>query len=270
MKPLYDALAANYDKDPFNLFHLNHLLALEQIKSHVKKATHVTDLGIGTGLFAEKLYSLFPLFEQFYGIDLSDKMLEVAKTRLPFTWNPIAADAKEAEQHVPAASQDLILCHFLYDYVSPHILLPLAFRLLKEGGYLSILTSTKEQFDEAFYQKISGIKALPSYIKIREKIERSSIIASHQIHKQLATMSGFHVVADHASTHPIVLKKADELIHFTCESGWMASGLKEYSPLQMASIKGAVKLFQLPFFNIYPLKFAFRGSCLLLQKPIST
>lgn len=266
MKPLYNQIATSYDADPFNLFDYSHSLAFNQIQSHLTSLTSVTDFGVGTGTFALRLSHNLP-FKHFYGIDVSDKMLAVAKSKLPFEWTAINADAKEARSYLEENSQDLILSHFLYDYVAPEILVPLAYKLLKPGGFLSVLTSTKEQFDEAFYQKVYSAPLVPKHLKIKEKIEKSTVIPSHDVHIALAQKNGFLLVASERLTRPVQLKKASELIHFAYNSGWLASGFTSYSAAHMASLKAAVRLLQLPFFNVYPLHFNFRGSCLLLQKP---
>ena len=81
IKFVYEEWAENYDTDNYNL--LGTVSQPQCVKLVAKELEHKTaemiDIGCGTGLVGEQLKALG--FKNFDGIDISEKMLELAKAR---------------------------------------------------------------------------------------------------------------------------------------------------------------------------------------------
>lgn len=79
----FDLIAKQYDEGRrcfipcFDDFYIRSVSLLKQIKP---EATHIVDLGAGTGLLSQQMYQLYPQ-SKFSLIDLSQDMLEVARQR---------------------------------------------------------------------------------------------------------------------------------------------------------------------------------------------
>jgi len=269
---IYNSVAETYDADFLGVNAQARRAALSQIKNHVKEASHVLDVCIGTGQTAVELGKTFH-FHRFIGCDISDKMIEQAKKKIPFSWTVVCDDCRNLERYIEPGSQDLILCHLLNDYVPLETLLPLFYRLLKPGGYLSNMGSTKEQcsaFPEIFQK--SPLAHL-FYKKIMKKsldvaIQTSGTFNSHLEGVNLINQHRFVVVAEQEKEVSIVLNSAKEGWKLAYESGWANRYLSMLSPWQLKLLKLCFQLFQLPLLNLYPLKFRMLFSCILAQKPL--
>jgi ubiquinone/menaquinone biosynthesis C-methylase UbiE len=83
-----EVIADHYDVDPLSVIND----ALNQALEHVRRAVpldasqpplSVLDLGIGTGLFVEKLQAASGREVRPFGLDISAKMIDIARRRLP-------------------------------------------------------------------------------------------------------------------------------------------------------------------------------------------
>src|SRR5215469_2005664 len=83
-----EVIADHYDVDPLSVIND----ALNQALEHVRRAVpldrgqpplSVLDLGIGTGLFIEKLRAASGREVRPYGLDISERMIQIARRRLP-------------------------------------------------------------------------------------------------------------------------------------------------------------------------------------------
>jgi predicted TPR repeat methyltransferase len=80
LKALYDSWAADYDQDLRDFGYTYPALVPGLVARHVRDlADPVLDAGVGTGMIGEMLYALG--YEQLVGIDLSDGMLAVARSK---------------------------------------------------------------------------------------------------------------------------------------------------------------------------------------------
>lgn len=81
VKGLFDGFASSFDDILGELDYKVPQLIAEELKNHLKtklfKKRRILDLGCGTGLCTEALRQYFPN-EEFYGVDISEKMLEIA------------------------------------------------------------------------------------------------------------------------------------------------------------------------------------------------
>jgi len=84
VKGLFDGFASSFDDILGELDYRVPQLIAENLKNYLKtklfKKRRILDLGCGTGLCTEALKQYFPN-EEFYGVDISDKMLEQAEKK---------------------------------------------------------------------------------------------------------------------------------------------------------------------------------------------
>ena len=85
-----EVIAPHYDLDPQSVLRSSLDRAAEQIRGHLLgtgardgAGLRVLDVGIGTGLFLARLKALAGARLQPFGLDLSEKMLELAGGRIP-------------------------------------------------------------------------------------------------------------------------------------------------------------------------------------------
>jgi SAM-dependent methyltransferase len=145
---LYDeVIAPHYDNDPQSVIGSSLDRALRQIDKvgvFDKDALgfKVLDLGVGTGLFLAKLLKMGGGRMAPFGLDLSAKMIESARHKIP---DLVAAvdDAANFDAHFPEHSFDLICTHFITGFVPMNVLAPKIHGRLEEGGYWSLVGGTK-------------------------------------------------------------------------------------------------------------------------------
>ena len=261
----YNQIATTFDSDTYDLYAKSHKISLDQITRNLKSASQILDLCVGTGNFALQL-SQHVEIGKFSGIDISQGMIDIAKKKLPFTWRAIVDSASSALDHLAPSSQDLILSHYLYDYIPPNELIPLCYKLLKPGGWLSIITTTKQQYDASFHQEINKSKFLARYLKVRSNIQKATTVDSHQSHIELLKRNGFVVKESDELMVPLRIQNGKEIWNLLYDSGWMVRAVSGYSSLKLNLLKQGVRLLQMPLLNVYPLQFKFHGSLMLVQK----
>jgi SAM-dependent methyltransferase len=144
-----EIIAPQYDADPQSVIGdsldraLAQLLELPQIRTPTT-TLRVLDLGIGTGRFFTKLARLHrPL--QPVGLDLSEKMLAIARERVPGLV-AVVDDGRNLDAHFELASFDLVCTHFIAGYIPVGILAPLVWDKLAQGGYWSFVGGMQEGF----------------------------------------------------------------------------------------------------------------------------
>src|SRR5262249_40526745 len=141
-----EVIAPHYDLDPQSVIGPSLTPALGQIQRAnlfgLGTDLRVLDLGIGTGLFLAKLRALAGEQLQPFGLDLSEKMIEIANLRIP---NLVAAvgDAADLADHFPGESFDLICTHFITGFVPMRVLAPAIRDRLRQDGYWSLVGGTK-------------------------------------------------------------------------------------------------------------------------------
>lgn len=124
-------------------------MAVHQIIEHYddRPVECALDLALGTG------NSFIDLERYIYikhrtGNDISSEMLKQAESKIKGRIRLICEDAKNIQSHIPANSQDLILCHYLFSYLDINEIFHTAFKLLKPDGVLSMATTTKKNLLE--------------------------------------------------------------------------------------------------------------------------
>lgn len=147
----YDELIAeNYDLDPLDLTNRTLDRALQQLLNEdylgsELPAMKVLDLGMGTGLFYDKLNEFsdrkfFP-----YGLDISERMLDIAHSRLPGLQSAVD-DAGNLNNHFREDLFGLACTHFITGFVPLRHLAPQIWDKLEPGGYWSFVGATSNAY----------------------------------------------------------------------------------------------------------------------------
>ncbi len=147
-----EVIAPHYDLDPQLVTGraLGRVLAQlreESCLSPELPPLDVLDVGFGTGTFLVKLRQATEREIHPHGLDLSEQMAAVAKTRLP---DLVAAidDAANLDCNFLEQSFDLISTHFVTGFVPIDHLAPRIWEKLKPGGYWSFAGATSSAFPE--------------------------------------------------------------------------------------------------------------------------
>ncbi len=145
-----EIIAPYYDLDPQTVTGVSLDRAAEQFQNEQVGGSQaarlrVFDIGVGTGAFLGKLMALGGPAMQLFGLDLSQKMIEIARTKIP---DLVAAvdDAANLDAHFPDQPFDLICTHFLTGFVPMQVLAPKIWSRLEVGGYWSLVGGTKAGF----------------------------------------------------------------------------------------------------------------------------
>jgi SAM-dependent methyltransferase len=143
-----EVIAHHYDQDPQAVLRTSLDRAADQIRQHLPlsgERLRVLDVGVGTGLFLARLRALGGPRVEPFGLDLSEKMIAIARRRMP---DLVAAvdDAANLDAHFPGRSFDLVCSHFITGFVPLAVLAPRIRERLAPGGYWSLVGGTMAGF----------------------------------------------------------------------------------------------------------------------------
>jgi SAM-dependent methyltransferase len=145
-----DIIAPHYDHDPQSVTSDSLDRAVAQVLARHPtgangKPLKVYDVGMGTGFFLQKLQKSAACSIQPFGLDLSEKMIDVARAKIP-DLTAVVDTAANLDAHFPHESFDLISTHFITGFVPASVLAPKIWDRLEEGGYWSFIGGTKKGF----------------------------------------------------------------------------------------------------------------------------
>jgi SAM-dependent methyltransferase len=145
-----EVIASHYDFDPGSVIGDSLERAIRQIQSHALRrdeatAFRVLDLGVGTGRFLEMLRRVAAARIQPFGLDLSQKMIDIARLRLPDMVTALE-NAANFDTRFLDLSFDLVCTHFLTGFVPMSVLAPKIWARLDGGGYWSFVGGTMAGF----------------------------------------------------------------------------------------------------------------------------
>jgi SAM-dependent methyltransferase len=145
-----EVIAPHYDFDPRSVIGDSLDRAVGQIQRQVLTREQfaqlrVLDLGVGTGRFLEKLRDDGRARIQPFGLDLSQKMIDIARMRLPDLVTALE-NAVNFDARFPDVSFDLVCTHFLTGFVPMRVLAPKIWDRLEEGGCWSFVGGTMAGF----------------------------------------------------------------------------------------------------------------------------
>ncbi len=249
---LYDQnIAGTYDQDRLGLLSGGREMAVQQFKAQIAQSgvREVLDLAVGTGESLLKVHGLFPAANM-HGIDLSSEMLEIAKAKLPF--NPIHDDVAHARQHFPPACMDLMLMHFLTTFVDGNEVVQDTAKLLRSGGYYSIVSTTYEAFPRI--HELSRMVLSDDFIKQASPAPMNiEVVASY------LSNAGLEIVAQGTFAKSVKFFDFNEFYRFGMDSGFFTHILVQ---MDRAQIEQAGRM---P--NVFPLEDQYKAAVVLARKP---
>jgi SAM-dependent methyltransferase len=145
-----EVIAKHYDVDPQGVIQQTISTALDQL-DHLDllkaglPALRVLDLGVGTGLFLERLMQATERDVVPAGLDISKQMVEIARERISEI-NTAVDDAANFESHFSGQMFDMICTHFVTGFVPMQILAPKIWEHLEPGGYWSFVGGTSRGY----------------------------------------------------------------------------------------------------------------------------
>lgn len=214
---LYDERVADtYDEDSLGLLSGTRSLAINQILQ-ANPASHsaILDLGVGTG---ETLRALAPSFAEarMIGIDLSERMIEIAQRKISFEAH--VDDACNAGAHVAAGSIDLTLAHFLTSFVHRPTLFAAARQTLKTGGLFSVVSTPHAAFGKL--RKLAGALLGDAAIDAAAPAP-----TAEQLESEVAG-AGFEILAFETFRKQLKFRTFDEAADWGIKSGFLAQSIE--------------------------------------------
>lgn len=144
---------------------------------NVQQGVHFLDVGCGTGWAVGQVASLIHDQGLFYGVDLSPKMIEKAKSNFSARDHLFFTQANVECIPLESSFFDVIICtNSFHHYPNPAKALAEIYRLLKIGGKAYILDPTADTWLIKFIDKI--IKTVePEHVKIYSSREFQELFA---------------------------------------------------------------------------------------------
>jgi SAM-dependent methyltransferase len=220
-----DVVACHYDLDPQAVIGGSLERAVGQLqKQHLlgngADPAKVLDVGVGTGLFLAKLKALGGDQIQPFGLDLSEKMIEAARQRIPDLVAEVA-DAGNLDAHFPGQSFDWICTHFITGYVPMSLLAPKIWNRLTEGGYWSLVAGTKAGFP--VLQGKGNVKFLRWLCRAGSRKLDGALRNPAGPDEVLRTLesNGFKVCEAETFEPPLDFPNFDVFMEFAYRGGWL-------------------------------------------------
>lgn len=253
---LYDEhIADHYDDDRYGLLEGGRTLALQQLARRVAAlppngARRVVDLALGTGASLLGAHALLPA-ASLHGIDISSRMLEVARARIVDV-HAILDDAANVGRHFERGTVDVALMHFLTTYIDGRQVVADVARTLRPGGLLSIASTTWAAFPTL--QTLLGHLVPPD-----EQRAINPAPASADVVAGFLTAAGLEVVERGEFSASVSFASFDELHHFGLHSGFFTHIIEALSDevIDMArQIEG-----------VFPFEDTYKAAVLLARAP---
>ena len=132
---------------------------------NIKPGVHFLDIGCGTGWAVGQAANLVDGKGLFYGVDLSPKMIEKAKSNFSGKDNFRFLQANSELIPLDDDFFDIIICtNSFHHYLHPDKALKEMYRLLKSGGKLYILDPLADSWIIKFWDILAKLKE-PGHIK---------------------------------------------------------------------------------------------------------
>jgi SAM-dependent methyltransferase len=229
IKQHYDeVIAPHYDLDPQSVIHDSLVKAIAQLRPYFEElrdsasdpAFDLLDIGMGTGLFLEKLRANCSVRIQPFGIDLSEKMIDIARTRIPDLVAEVG-DAANLDEHFPSESFEVIATHYITGFVPLKVLGPSILKRLQPGGVWSLVGGTKAGFP-ALREKAQA-KSLRWLFGGRSIQVDDLVCNPADLPDALRTLRecGFEIVRSESFTPQLRFSDLNEFLEFAYWGGWL-------------------------------------------------
>ena len=264
-KNFYNRIASNYDTDWSGIYRDTRTISINQIVEHYngRSVGCALDLAVGTG---NSFYDLSQWMHIRHrtGIDISYEMLKQAKNKIGGSIELVCEDARNIQSHIPDNSQDLVLCHYLFSYLDIHEILNLAFRLLKPGGVLSVVTTTKKNFLELSTGRFRRTGRL---FRVARHLSQVETPKNHCDCMKILVEHKFDILNHYRFDNRLDFKSFEDVTAWSIDSGWAAqyfdSGFKVKALLGKFIFASAAILMH----PLYPISAHSDISIVLVRKP---
>ena len=249
---LYDEIVSeNYDQDCFQLLNKSRAIVISQIQRNTMnfKAVNILDLALGTGEILLGVKKSFPK-ANFSGIDVSQKMIDIAKNKLQIA--TFHDDARNVEKYVEPNSIDIAFMHFVLSYVPPEEIIPVASRVLRQGGLLSVASSTYNSFKQLqnLSKQLMPEKDLKSYSHTPQTPDEL---------KKILNQNKLEIIEDQDLRQTVDFFSAEELYSWGMKSGWFTDFLSRLTTNEQTTLLSSAK-------EYFPISDEFQVSILLTRK----
>jgi len=236
-----DVVAAHYDLDPQADIGRSLGRAISQIRSErlLEQSTdrlRVLDLGMGTGLFLTQLTAVGGDRIQPFGLDLAEKMVEMARRRLPDLIAEVD-DAAKLDELFPGHSFDLVCSHFITGFIPISLLAPKIWSRLDEGGYWSLVGGTLAGFPALRAKADSGIARWLAGAGSRTLDDILTNPTDQDDAVRTMEENGFAICAAETFKPVLDFRDFDEFMEFGYQGGWFTPILEALGVHKSGAIK---------------------------------
>ena len=226
-----DVIAEHYDLDAQNVTTRSLDLALKHIEQQgilsceSDTPLDVLDLGMGTGMFLEKLIETAKRPVDTWGVDLSPNMARIAESKIPGL-KAAVDDATNIDDQFPGQPFDLVCTHFITGFVAVSHLAPRIFQRLRPGGIWSFVGASKQAYptlrskaDSSVVKMLCGGAELSLDNMIVPDDEADLI-------RQLTSV-GFEVEISETFEPDLHFRNMDEFMEFAYAGGWLTPFIED-------------------------------------------
>jgi len=218
-----DVVADHYDLDPQGVIGRSLDLGIAQMREQGLldgRELRVLDIGMGTGLFLEKLQNAAGGRIVPFGIDLAENMLEVARRRLPGL-EAVAGDASNLDDYFADQEFDCICTHFVTGFVSMRVLGPQIARKLRPGGCWSLVGGTKAAYPGFQAKGDSPLLRWVSGAGSRRVDETVLNPADEREVAEVMDSIGLDALRSETFKPPLLFEDFDAFMEFGYRGGWL-------------------------------------------------
>jgi SAM-dependent methyltransferase len=227
-----DVIAEHYDFDPQGVTGASLDRALAQLRRHpgVGSAAgplRVLDLGMGTGLFLGRLAALAGDRLAPFGLDISAKMIDQARRRVPGLTAAVD-DAANLARHFPGQAFDVVCTHFVTGFVPMRTLAPLIRDRLAPGGCWSFAGGTLAGFpalrgwsESRLVRWLSGGGGPPAEEMVTNPADEAEVVRTLEA-------NGFRVRACETFEPRVLFPDYDGFLTFAYRGGWLTPFVERY------------------------------------------
>jgi SAM-dependent methyltransferase len=221
-----EVIASHYDFDPQSVIGDSLGRAIAQIRRRQNTEAgagplNVLDVGMGTGIFLEKLRAEAGRDIQPYGLDISQKMIEIARTRIP-DLTAAVDDAANLDDHFQSLSFDLICTHFITGFVPLSVLAPKIRSKLESPGFWSFVGGTKAGFPEL--QKKAASLPLKKWLFGGSNLDIDDLVynpASQDEVVRTLEQHGFRICECETFSPDLHFNNFNDFMEFAYYGGWL-------------------------------------------------
>lgn len=262
---VYNRIAHTYDTDWSGIYHRSREINIRQILNSLAepKLDQVLDLAVGTGNALHDLSKQIDI-KQCNGNDISQGMLDQARSKLGNNLNCILDNVLNINNNVAPESQDLVLCHFLMGFVQPQAVLSRAYETLKPGGLISLASTTGQALSEIHGEYFPNASR---FLKIDSAIEETTTPQDHDRFIHIIESHGFEIVDAHNDRQTLCFRSIHDVNNWALNSGWAAQYFDRNYWLKRLGTLAWLRAAELLYAPLYPVSGTNDISLILARRP---